>query len=240
MKTITKKGDLKNELDLCLSKITSGNINSFVEELNHRILRKKVKFPLLEYCASEINMSAAEQYHVSICDQISALRTIGGNVIIGILLQKRLADHFEESMKKSIEYIAIGGEWYVTDIIGERIYGWSLLHFPAKTLQLLKKLSSHTNHWVVRSIGPGLHYAIKKGLQIKYVEKVFALLLTLATAKDYHVKRGIGWAAKTTAKFHPEVIEKYAEVLENKEEVGQWFRTKVNIGLKRNAYAKTH
>jgi len=237
MKSITSKGVVKKELEICLRKFDTKNSLPFVDELLSRLLNVKIKFPLLEYCASEIYLTIPENSQIKVCDEIASLKTIGGNVLIGIILQKRLDKHFNQSLKKAAEYIAAGNEWYVTDIIGERVYGWSLLHEPGKTLPELKKLSRHESTWVVRSLGAGSHYAIKKGLDKKNVEEVFKLLLSLSDAKNFHVKTGIGWAAKTTAKFHPEIIKKYSNEL-SQENVGQWFRGKVKIGLERNEYVK--
>lgn len=240
MKTITKKGEIKHELSSCLAIFNSESPEKFVEILNSRILKAKVKFPLLEYCATEMYAAIPENRHIMICDRISSLRTIGGNVLLGILLQKRLQGHFEQSLDKAAEYMVAGEEWYVTDIIGERVYGWSLLNNPKKTLARFDQMRNHNSHWVVRAIGTGTHYAIKKGLDSKNAEQAFLLLLSLGTARHHHIKTGIGWAAKTTAKFHPDIIARYANQIEDKRMVGQWFRTKVKIGLKRGDYAKIH
>src|SRR5690606_25916890 len=107
-----------------------------------------------------------------------------------------------------------------------------------EALNFLYQLSTNASPFVVRSIGPGAHYAIKKGLPAKETEDLFKLLLSLANAKDGEIKRGIGWAAKTTAKFHPQIILKFRNLIDDPEKTGAWFRTKVRIGLERNAYAK--
>ena len=77
------------------------------------------------------------------------------------------------------------------------------------------------------------HYAVKKGLEKEYVEQMFELLLSLATTTDFHTKKGVGWAVKTVAKFHPEIISKYQEQIDADGNVKQWFRTKIKIGLGR-------
>ena len=238
MKSITRKSDLKPILENCLQQFHTKGIAAFTEALHQHILQAKIKFPLLEFCATEMYKTIPAKEQVPICAAIANLHTIGGNVLIGIILQKRLDHDLKNSFEKAAEYIEHGGEWYVTDIIGERVFGWALLHQFDQALPELKKLRKHSSNWVVRSIGPGAHYAIKKGLNTTSVEKLFELLLSLRDATDFHVKTGIGWVAKTTAKFHPQLIQKFQRELDD-EKTGAWFRTKVRIGLERNAYAKT-
>ncbi len=237
MKKITRKGEVITALDHCLWGYDRDK-SSFIEELNHRLLRAKVKFPLLEFCALRLFEILPEEEHLLFCDQIAALETVGGNVLLGKLLQLRLVDDFDRSTEKATAYIAAGQEWYVSDIIGERVWGHALLTRPNVMFPIFQKLVNHPSRWVVRSLGAGGHYAIKRGLDVGNVDRLFQLLLVMASNKDHQIKRGIGWAAKTTAKFHPTIIEKYKASIEDEVQVGQWFRTKVRIGLERNAHAK--
>lgn len=238
METLTRKQDVKNELNACLRQFQSKGVDRFVSELNERLLKVKVKFPLLKYCGLEIFEKIPENDHIPICDRIESLKTIGGNVIIAIILQSRLSPHFEESFDKAALYISYSDEWHPSDIIGERVFGFSLLQNPDQTIPVLKKLMNHESSWVVRSVGAGCHYAIKKGLAKENVKQVFLMLLSLGNASDYHVKTGIGWAAKTTAKFHPDLVLEYQTIWKNRDEAGQWFQSKVEKGLKRSEYAK--
>lgn len=238
MDTITKKGEIKEQLEICFefyeNKIDSHFLNLFRES----ILDKKIKFPLLEYCAKELFKKLDLRDQIFFCEEIEKFKTIGGNVLLGILLQSRLALNYEESIRKSVYYISRANAWYVCDIIGERVWGFSLLHYPDKTILIIEKLSSHNSNWVVRSLGAGIHYAVKKGLPIEKVEKIFPILLSLANASDKEIRQGIGWAAKTIAKFHPIIITIFKEEIENKDKVATWFRTKIKIGLRRNEYIK--
>ena len=234
MNILSRKSEVACELQKCMQGNTT-NPEKLVRELHQRLLNSKIKFPLLEYCAEEIYDQTPKDQHFKICDEISALKTIGGDVIIGILLRNHLSQNTGIIFEKAANYIAHSGTWQATDIIGERVFGPALLLHFESALNNLKTLSSHPNNWVVRSIGPGCHNAVKNGLSADKVKALFELLISLSGAKDYHIKTGIGWAAKTVAKFHPDIIIKYD--LEN-EHVGQWFRTKVRIGLERNSYAK--
>ncbi len=237
MDKITKKGEIRDALTHCFQAYEASDLTAFTLQLHHQLLEKKVKFPLLEYAAIEIFSFLDESLHIPVCDAISHHKTIGGNVILGILLKQRLPEHFEESLAKATEYIVAGKEWYVSDIIGERVLGNAILQFPEKALPALWHLSKHPINWPVRAIGAGSHLATKRGLEKAIARPLFQLLLHLGDHKDYQVRRGIGWAAKTMAKFHPDIIKENEERLQG-EEIGSWFKRKVNIGLERHRHAQ--
>ncbi|MDH7447121.1 DNA alkylation repair protein [Aquimarina sp. 2201CG14-23] len=238
MKVITKKSVVKEHLVICLDAYFSNGLSDCINEFYNRILTQKVRFPLLEYCAEVFYERILEEEHINFCDQIQSLHTEGGNVILGIILQKRLTTHFNESLQKATEYIADADIWYVCDIIGERVFGFSLLTEPDKTIPEIQTLAKHPINWVIRSLGAGIHYSIKKGLASNYVDILFNLLLSLANNKDKEIRQGIGWAAKTTAKFHPNIIEHHKNKIYDHEKVANWFRKKISIGLNRHEYAK--
>ena len=235
MEALTTKTDVKVQLEKCISGYQSSGVSHCVAIIHERILCKKVRFPLLEYCARELHQVLSYADQLKFCDRIEALQTIGGNVIIGIFLQERLSTHFESSLDQAAEYISRADAWYVCDIIGERVFGHALLYHTDKALPLMKHMAQHSSPWVVRSLGAGFHNAIKWGLEAQYVKQLFRLLLTLANNTNKEIKQGVGWAAKTTAKFHPKIIAYFQEQIQDKQTTGNWFRTKVRIGLERNS-----
>ncbi len=238
--TITRTADLDAVLNPCLEAYQSHGLNQLIVEVNKGLLQTKIKFPLLEKAAHRLYRTLEHHHQLDFCQHLADLQSIGGNVLIGILLQNRSENDPGESIGKAAEYIAQGAQWYVSDIIGERVVGYNLLANPDITLTLLSQYGQHPSKWVVRSLGAGSHYAIKKGLPADYATKVFQFLITLAQAKDHHIKTGIGWAAKTSARYHPEMVLGHQQTIENKQLVGQWFRTKVRIGLGRRHYDQTH
>jgi len=238
LRTITRKSEVKELLEKCFVKHHTDGWIGVVEELNRLILSQKVKFPLLEYCGEQLYLQFPKKEHLLLCDKIQSLKTEGGNVVLGIILQKRLREHFTESLAKATEYVSEADIWYVCDIIGERVYGYSLLQNPEMTIPEIKKLFNHPTNWVIRSLGAGIHYAIKKGLEMENVVIVFKLLLSMANTKDKEIRQGVGWAAKTTAKFHPEIIDLFKDKIENTDQVANWFRTKTSIGLSKHYHAK--
>lgn len=238
MDSITSAYTVRAHTAKCIDAFTNSGIDACVQTLEQQILNYKIKFPLLEKCAALLHECLPEETHIPLCTEIEKLKTIGGNVLIGIILQKRLDKHYKESIQQAAYYISLADAWYVCDIIGERVFGYALLHTPEKTLPYYKKLSQNESRWVVRSLGAGGHYAIKKGLDKEYVQQLFPILLTMANTKDKEIRQGVGWAAKTTAKFHPEIIKEYSQQVNDTENVANWFRKKIEVGLNRNSYAK--
>lgn len=238
MKTITRKSDLKAPVAECLAAYRAGGVGDCVKVLHAEILSHKVKFPLLEFVAKELHRELPSEKHLELCDRVEALKTEGGNVILGMVLQCRLREHFHQSLEKATEYISQAHIWYICDIIGERVFGVALLRDPKRTLPKIEKLSHHPANWVVRSLGAGIHYAIKKGLEKEDVAAAFRILLSKASHKDKEIRQGIGWAAKTTAKFHPDLIEQFQDEINDPKLVANWFRSKIEIGLNRHEYAR--
>ncbi|MDF2516426.1 MAG: hypothetical protein K0R59_1722 [Sphingobacterium sp.] len=212
--------------------------NALLMAIHEGLLKKKVSFPLLEFAAMEMALWIPENEQLAFTDTLVATNEMGSYVIAGIILQLRLPLHLEQSIQRACTYIVIGDQWYICDIVGERALGHALLTFPEKTVPLLEQLTNYSDKWIVRTIGVATHYAVKKGLSPKFTETMFRLLLSLSDATDFHVKKGIGWGAKTIAKFHPTIIERYRKQIESPE-TKQWFRTKIIIGLNRNKVAQS-
>lgn len=221
-----------------LQKAKGKDIKKLADTLNSNLLTRKVKFPVLEHCAVELFSQIDEGKLILFLDNLTKPKKEGAWVVAGKLLQLRLPNYFSESLDKAEEYIVYGDEWYVCDIIGERVFGHGLLTQTNEVLPVLMQLAQHENKWMVRTVGVAAHYAVKKGLQQPYVENVFKLLLSLANTTEFHTKKGIGWGSKTIAKFHPSLIERYNKEIFENPKVKQWFRTKVNIGLNRYHYAQ--
>lgn len=237
MKTITKKSELIFHLNLCLEVYHTSGLEALANEVKSQLLDYKIRFPLLEYCGQVCFRELPSDQHLPFCTLLQEYKTIGENVITGIILQQRLTIDLNESFMKAVEYLEQAHIWYICDIIGERVFGYGLRHYPEVAFPLIRKIVNHPVNWVRRGLGAGFHYAIKKGLNESYSQEVFKLLLTMATSKDKEIRQGIGWAAKTTAKFHPVIIERFSEQIEDPTEVANWFRRKVAIGLERNRHA---
>ncbi|MEP7320691.1 MAG: DNA alkylation repair protein [Saprospiraceae bacterium] len=236
MKRISKKSEVQDLTCHCISTYHAEGLDSCIQAVYSTILSNKIKFPLLEFAATELFQHIKTGDQLSFLNQIQSRKTIGGNVITGIILQKRLKKHFKQTINKATEYIGAADAWYVCDIIGERVWGFSLLQDPDKTIKEILRLSAHPNQWVIRSLGAGAHYSIKKGLDQMHVKTLFDILLSMANTTNKEIRQGVGWAAKTTAKFHPEIINDFKEQIQQTEKIKPWFRTKIKTGLDRGRY----
>ena len=107
MRKITQKGEIVAELRPCIEAYQNGNLDQCLSVFHERILLNKVKFPLLEYCAATLYELLSEEEQLPFCDEIAKRQTEGGNVILGIILQKRLPNNFMQSFQKATEYILI-------------------------------------------------------------------------------------------------------------------------------------
>lgn len=238
LKRYTRKSDINVLLDHCVVCYEQKGLTSLLAIFHDSILYHKVKFPLLEHCARVLYESITEEDLIPFCNEVCKRKTEGGNVVLGILMQKYAESHFQVAVQKTTTYLADADQWYVSDIIGERFFGVGMLVHFEKFFVEMKKLSKHESHWVVRALGAGGHYAIKKGLGLPEAERLFLLLLSASNSSHKEIRQGIGWAAKTTAKFHPGIIEKYQTQI-SAQSVPNWFRSKIEIGLNRNAYAQS-
>jgi 3-methyladenine DNA glycosylase AlkD len=227
------KRDIKQLLPNIEKCIAEKEYDSLVHLLQLKVLKSKIRFPILEYLGEQLFNLIPSEKQISFLDKIISLDELGSYVIAGKILQLRLKEELIESTTKANKYIVQGNEWYVCDIIGERVWGFALLTMPEETLPLLKSQSESDSHWLVRSVGVAGHYAVKKGLKREYVRELFSLLLTKSDATEFHTKRGIGWAAKTIAKFHPDIIEEFGSQLQ-KVNAENWFHAKIQIGLGRS------
>lgn len=232
MKTIGSKKEIEELAARLSGTFREKGMQPMVAQLHTSVLKRKVRFPVLEFLTEKLAAVIPGKDQLAFTDAVVALDEIGSYVIAGKMLQLRMEKDFSRSFEKACSYFAQGDEWYVCDIIGERVFGVALLRWPEKTIPVLRKYTQHPDRWVVRSVGIATHYAVKKGLPKPFVNDMFGLLLTRANATEFHTKRGIGWGAKTIAKFYPDIISSREAEIENAAP-GTWFRTKIKIGLGR-------
>lgn len=234
MDVIGSKRELQPLLEKVRASYEARGLDGLMQTLYVYILTRKIRYPALEHASTELFKYVPDPLQIELCNRIIDFEKMGGEVIVAKLLQLRLPQHFFQTMDLDNLYIMRGANWLTCDTIGERVAGYALLTVPDQTIPILRLSSVHESKWVVRSVGAATHYAVKSGLEKRYVEDVFSILLHHASATDFHIKKGIGWAVKTIAKFHPDVIDKYADVLERNKHIGKWMRTKITIGLSRS------
>lgn len=234
MLAITSKSVIKDKINQSSEILRRSGYSEFVKFIDEEILDFKIRFPLLEYAADLLFNVLKENDSEKFILDITTTQKIGAYVIAGILLRKKILNDPDDATKKACDIIISGDMWYVCDIVGERVLGYLLLKNPETGLKTLTELGRSKDKWLVRVIGVAGHYAIKNGLQKKDCASLFDILLKHADVTDFHTKKGIGWAAKTLAKFHPDIIGKRMNEI-NSSKVKTWFKTKIKIGLGRSA-----
>lgn len=235
MKSITSVHVIRDTIATALQLNTPKQMAKHIEE---KLLHHKIKFPLLEAGAKALHENLSDADSVTLAEALIATETLGALVIAGKLMQLRPEKKFPDSVNRFNHWMMHSDEWYACDILGERVLGHGLLQWPEAGLKQLKKVSQHEQYWVVRSTGVAIHYAVKKGLDEAYVTQCFRLLLQLSNAQHYHIKTGIGWGAKTCAKFHPALVRKMLDETKNEIQPARWFMTKVEIGFDRADYTR--
>ncbi|EMN01120.1 hypothetical protein LEP1GSC021_2643 [Leptospira noguchii str. 1993005606] len=106
------------------------------------------KFPLLEFVGKELYFKIPEMNQIYFMDQIIKL----GHMWVVTSFPPSFFNFVRKNISNNllIRYILLGNEWYVCDIIGERIMSYFLLKEPERTFPILKKYVHHENDWFVR------------------------------------------------------------------------------------------
>ena len=230
-KTISRKSDLKPVVAELETYYLAGNESDFWYLLETEILQHRVRFPLLEYVARELVQVMPAEAQLNFTDRLVTKPYQGEYVLLAIVLQERMAIHLSQSFSKAEEYIIMADKWYACDNISERVCGEGLLRDFATAVSLIRANTTHPNHWLVRSTGVATHYATKKGLAKENVATLFETLMPAAQTKDYFAKKGVGWAFKTIAKFHPDIVQPQLEAIQNDPTINSWCKQKLKIGL---------
>ncbi|HMQ59777.1 MAG TPA: DNA alkylation repair protein [Flavilitoribacter sp.] len=225
------KSTLRPILISGLQQLEGHRLDAFMDLLERDVLSQKIKFPLLEWLTLEWLKVLPGERQVEMAERIVGVKAIGSYVMAGVILRERLPHDFAGAMSKARDFIISGDEWYVCDIIGERVPGYALLTMPKMALPELNRMARHSNKWIVRAVGVAAQLAVKWGLPPGYAEKTFKLLLSLADSTDFHTGKGVGWGAKTIARFHPDMVRTYLPDILDDPSIRPWFKRKLNIGL---------
>lgn len=228
---ISRKSDIQKIIDEIIPVYQSNNYELFWDKLENEILNNKIKFPILEYFTKELFQIIPANKQLPLADKIIDKDYIGSYVIAGIFLQLRLKNNLEECFEKVAEYLIKGDKWYSCDIIAERVFGIALLNNFDESFCFIKEYANHKNDWVKRAAGVAIHFATKKGLKKENVEKLLKLISEQITSKSLHVKKGFGWALKTIAKYHPDLVLELSNQINNNPNVSAWFKRKISLGL---------
>lgn len=228
IKTITAKAVVKADIDTIKTLCERKDLSLLADWLDLHYLMHKVKFPVLEYLSEFFYEYLDESILIPLLDELISRGRMGSYVFAGKALQLHYTTNRQLVLEKVKSYMIQGDEWYSCDIMGERVFGHAMLMDFDIAFPEMKKAVQHENIWVVRAVGTGMHYATKKGLQPSAVEDLFVLLCSQKNRPEFHVKKGMGWAAKTICKFYPKMVRsKEADW----KDASQWFLTKLDKGF---------
>lgn len=225
------KSTLQPVLRAGLQQLEAGRLDAFMDLLESEVLNQKIKFPLLEWLAVEWMKAMPAERQIEILERIVHFNRIGSYVIAGVILRDRLPVDFGQSLQKARDFTLFGDAWYVCDILAERVPGYALLTRPEQTIPELRVMARDDNPWIIRSVGVATHLAVKWGLEKKFVDQMFQLLLSLADVTEFHTTTGAGWGAKTIARFHPDLVRTYLPEINNNAQIRPWFKRKLEMGL---------
>ena len=230
-KTITRKADLRPLISKLETLYLAQDDAGFWQLLEGEILQHRVKFPLLEFVARELVQFIPQDKQLAFTDTLVTKNYEGQYVILGIVLQERMPTEMTPSFTKAEEYMILGDKWYACDIISERVFGVALLQDFDTAVSHIQTNITHPNPWIVRSTGIATHYATYKGLAKENVVVLFETLMPAAQSKDKNIKKGIGWAFKTIAKHHPDIVQPQLDTIQNDPAINNWCKQKLVIGL---------
>lgn len=228
IKTITAKSVVKADIETIHTLCDRKDLSLLADWLDLHYLMHKVKFPVLEYLTGFFYEKLDESLLIDLLDELISRDRIGSYVFAGKALQLHYSSNQSLSLKKVKEYMVLGDKWYSCDIMGERVFGHAMLEDFDKVFPEMEKAVCDESIWVVRAVGTGMHYATKKGLHVSSVELLFDLLCRQKNRNEFHVKKGMGWAAKTICKFYPEMVRaKHGEW----KDASPWFLSKLDKGF---------
>lgn len=176
------------------------------------ILLVKTPFRYLDIIGESIGVNCPNRLeaYLSFWDEVSKNREMGGYVVVGQALIALLRTNPSLCFRKAVEYLIEGDEWYVCDIIGERVMGHALTNYYESTFDLFDELVNHDNPWVRRSVGVAVHYFAKRCREEeKKAIELMNLLEPQLLEKDLKVIKGIGWGLKTIGRYYPKSLTDY-------------------------------
>lgn len=175
-------------------------------------LQEKNSFQILDTIAQQFHGTISndiDQYF-RFFDYLSSRKEMGGYVIIAQAMIGALESDRALCFRKAKEYLIEGDEWYVCDIIGERVLGHALIYDTQKTLPFFKEYVVDENHWVRRSVGVAVHLFAKRCRNSnETVPTLLHLLEPQLEEKDMRVIKGVGWGLKTVGRYYPEYLVDY-------------------------------
>ena len=222
-----------NIAERCAEAINDEDLEEFWNVLNP-VLDAKVPFPLLDEIGKRLGEAGRnhKSNYFGVFDKIIATDKMGGYVIVGQALAAFLETELEASIRKAAEVIARGQEWYVCDIVGERVLGQALVSYFDSAVSVLEQMTVSEDQGVRRSIGVAVHFfAKRRPKDVERTKRLLALLALLVDDRRVFVVKGVGWGLKTIGRHQPKLIEDYLEETLEKKKISRLMLRKATTYL---------
>jgi 3-methyladenine DNA glycosylase AlkD len=203
----------RSTAESCIEAMNREDKEGFWKVLNP-VLDVKVPFPLLDEIGKRLGEAGKleRQRYFQVFDEIVATYKMGGYVIVGQALAQFLETELEASIRKAAEVVVKGQEWYVCDIVGERVLGQALVDYFEPAILLLEQMVALEDQEVRRSIGVAVHFfAKRRPAEAERLRRLLSLLSLLIEDKRVFVVKGVGWGLKTIGKYQPKLVEEYLQ-----------------------------
>jgi 3-methyladenine DNA glycosylase AlkD len=138
---------------------------------------------------------------------------LGAWPIVGSALAQQFAREPEETLRICREYILVGGKWFTTDILAERVVGHALASDFETTLAELAPWRQDPSRWIRRAVGVGIHSWGKRSHGVETLapcaETLLEFLEPLFSERELDSVKGIGWGLKTIGRFYPDRLTRW-------------------------------
>jgi len=174
------------------------------------VLGQRTRFSMLGRIGALATKAVPHPTATSFLERVAAKKTMGGWVIIGSVLTKRLDQDVGEALALCRTHAVKADVWYGADILGERVPGPALVADLPLGLSLVKPWRTDKNRWVRRTVGVGMHVWAKRSRgrpeHRRGAEKILAFLEPMFSERELAAVKGVGWGIKTLGKHYPDLV----------------------------------
>lgn len=119
---------------------------------------------------------------------------------LAMVLVQKLKKDWDENVLYWVEKTALRYPWWdVTDVLAPKILGPYFLKFPEQKLKYIDRWMNSGNFWLQRMC---IIYSLDYKQQT-ITEELQAIILPLATSKEFFIQKAIGWSLRQYARTNP-------------------------------------
>jgi len=173
------------------------------------VLAQRTPFALLDRIGEAVGLQPLDQVNAFV-QQIAALKTEGGWVVVASALSQQLERDFSGALARARGFVIAADIWYATDIMGERVPGPALLAHLNATQAAIASWREDGNRWVRRTVGIAVHFWAKRRQGApQFADEARSLLTFLEPMFEERVMdavKGVGWGLKTLGRYYPALV----------------------------------